>query len=244
MTVGSSSSIAKTPGGSSSSETPVGTSGWIVNLEGGTDWGGTYSQVDIAVACAGTRRVINVDPCDVVATDGEWVGPHQSLDVTESTPSEVEDNSWTMPQSDRNNPGRMRTEEVEVTSIPMAMPLPDPESVATQPLARPPTSRTRRRSEDAQDEMRLFGFCGSREHPRSCRDSGRNSHTFDSNSRDSRASVTGGARADSLAEDPSACWVALRYSSSAPGGSELGAAPARPLRLMRGSSPRGAPPGG
>jgi hypothetical protein len=58
---------------------------------------------------------------------------------------------------------------------------------------------------------------------------------------EARASLVGRARADSLAEDPSACWLSMRPSSSESEGphgeASLGAAAA-----MRATPPRPAPP--
>jgi hypothetical protein len=171
----------------------------------------------------GTRTVIYVDPCDIVTADEDRVS---LIDVTDSPPSESEDTSLTRPQSHHNAPGRMLTDEVELTSISTAIPLPLPElnDDSAEPLPRASTSWTRRRSADIQDEMRMFGSCGSREYPPSRRETGGNSQVRNPASQEfidqSRVTVVGRARADSLAEDPTACWVPVRPSLSAPGASE------------------------
>jgi len=129
-------------------------------------------------------------------------------------------------------------DEVELTSMSTATPA-QPVSVDINPgnavpLPRPRPLQDRRRDEDVRDEMRLFGSCGTRDHPPTHRTSARGNQIRPQTRRasqesddDSRASVVGRARADSLAEEPSACWLAIRLSSSAtraPGASEPGAA--------------------
>jgi hypothetical protein len=99
---------------------------------------------------------------------------------------------------------------------------------SAKPLPVPWPSQERRRDEDVRDEMRFFGSCGSRDHPPTQRTLNRGKqvrHSTTLGAQESeRASVVGRARADSLAEEPSACWLAIRPSSSAPGASEPGGA--------------------
>jgi len=101
------------------------------------------------------------------------------------------------------------TDGVELTSMPAAMPVP------------PPKERRRSADADVREEKLLSGSCGSREHPPpSRRAPGRakeireqtNKASQDSDD-PSRAHVVGRARADSLAEDPSACWVPMASHS-------------------------------
>jgi hypothetical protein len=130
-------------------------------------------------------------------------------------------------------PAALPADEVELSSMPRAMPVPtsiDSKPGNRQPRPRPRSSQARRRSGDARDEMLLFGSCGSREQPPSHRASGRvkeihqQTNTASQFSEGhSRASVVGRVRADSLADEPEACWVPMS-SSSAPGAPEAGAA--------------------
>jgi hypothetical protein len=89
-------------------------------------------------------------------------------------------------------------------------------------LERPPRPRApkpRRRSEDVYDEMRLFSTCGTREQPPTHRAAGRVNQIHkqtDSASQESnvRSSATvGRARGNSLAEEPSVSWLAIRPSA-------------------------------
>jgi hypothetical protein len=80
---------------------------------------------------------------------------------------------------------------------------------------RPRGSLSRRRSADVCDEMRMFDAGGTREQPPTHRGSGRvlqTSQQSDSASQESDVPVrriVRRARGDSLAEDPSACWMPL-----------------------------------
>jgi hypothetical protein len=127
-------------------------------------------------------------------------------------------------------------DEVELASMPTSMPASTSVgrvgvklgSSEQQQLHRPRKSKPRRRSSDVREEGRLFGSRGSRECPPSHRASaGRQSQVCASDLRDSddRASgvVVGRARGNSLVEEPSACWLTLRSSSSAPCASVSGA---------------------
>jgi len=87
------------------------------------------------------------------------------------------------------------------------------------------------RSGDLRDDMHHFG-CATREHPPSRRVSRESVKQARKQSRSaSRSSGMVGrvvrARGNSVTQDPSACWLAMRLSSSGPGASEPGAARAR-----------------
>jgi hypothetical protein len=107
-----------------------------------------------------------------------------------------------------------------------------------QPLPRPRPSKTRRRSEDARDEMRMFDSQAPREPPPSYRGaSGRVTHVREQTGTASQEPdhpscdiLEGRARGGSLAEEPSVCWLPM-WSSSAPGASEAGPAHARGANL-------------
>jgi hypothetical protein len=193
----------------------------------------------------GTRTVIHVDPYDDATAEGERAGPHRLIDVTDSPPREWEDNSVTRPQSHHNDPGhsgaptklrspqrqqpcRCQSRMTASLGVPSRFP-------GLQPLGQgdgPRTYKTR---------CVCLAPPGAANTPPSRRDSGRSSQVRNpssraSDDRSSRASVVGRARADSLAEDPSACWVPVRPSSSAPGGSEPGGAPAGLCLRLKGVS--------
>jgi len=143
------------------------------------------------------------------------------------------------PQAGRNRSAQPSEDEVELVSMPTAEPvqrgrtLSDIEPGNAQQLPRP---RPRRRSSAERDEMRVLASRGSREHPPSHRLSGRvkqlSQHTEselqdESDSPSSgvvgRASgVVGRARGNSLAEEPSTCWLAMPTSAEA-GASKTGA---------------------
>jgi hypothetical protein len=151
--------------------------------------GGACDGADKMPTFDGKRKVIEVGPCDVVTMDAEGVGPQRSTDVTASPPGGLEDTSLRRPpQSHRNNSGQTRTEEVELSSMSTATESVDIQLDGAQPLCR--ASRTRLRSVDAQDERRLFGSYGSREHPPSCRHSVRLSHSKCSQIRSSASPMT------------------------------------------------------
>jgi hypothetical protein len=98
----------------------------------------------------------------------------------------------------------------------------DAASGSTKRLPRPRPSREGRRSADVRDEMRLFNTRGSREHPPTHRATGRvkqirtksNSASQESNGR--LRGVVGRARADSLADDSSAIFLAVYSDASDP----------------------------
>jgi hypothetical protein len=127
-------------------------------------------------------------------------------------------------------------DEVELASTSTAVPVQPTSSVDVtpdnaEPLPMPGPSQERGRDEDVRDEMRFFGSCGSRDHPPTHRISARGKQihhqtTLGSQEPDDqpRASLVGRARAPSLAEESTACWLPMRPSSSAPGASEPGPA--------------------
>jgi hypothetical protein len=100
---------------------------------------------------------------------------------------------------------------------------------SAEPLPRP---RPRRRTSEERDEMRVYTSRGSREHPPSHKLTGRakqmsqrvNPEVQDEPTRPSRG-VVGRARGNSLAEEPSSCWLPMRPSAEA-GASEAGRAQA------------------
>jgi hypothetical protein len=103
--------------------------------------------------------------------------------------------------------------------MPTTLPVPasvDLDCDSAKRLPKPRASEARRRSSDVCDEMRLFDSRGTREQPPTHRVSGRAKQTHEQTNSASQESeapssrVVGRARGDSLAEDPSAHWLAIR----------------------------------
>jgi hypothetical protein len=118
-------------------------------------------------------------------------------------------------------------DEVELASVSTGMAertSVDLNADSAERLSRTRTSRARRRSADACDEMRLFDTRGTREQPPTHRVSGRvkqmrnQANTASQESEvpvSTQPSIVGRARSDSLADDSSAIFLAARSSAMA-----------------------------
>jgi len=131
-----------------------------------------------------------------------------------------------------NRVSQSSEDEVELAAMtPAVSPRPtsvDIEPGSSKPLPRP---RPRRRSSEVLDEIRAFGSRASCDYPPSHRISGRVKQMGQRvkpelpDESDNRSSgIVGRARGNSLAQEPSACWLAFRSSSPEPGASEAGGA--------------------
>jgi hypothetical protein len=110
--------------------------------------------------------------------------------------------------------------------VPSESPMPTSVNAASDSANRLPRqtqSRERRRSQEVRDEMRLFNTRGSREQPPTCRASGhvrqmgKKTDSASQESDERLSGIVGRARSDSLADDSSASFLAVRSVASDPG---------------------------